>query len=68
MLSLLYTESSHFKPFNVVVKPNKFNCFYIEQQNTNEKTADFYENLNVLDHFHKNTQNLKNELKLITFN
>ena len=37
--------------FNVVVKPNKFYCFYIAQQATNEKTADFYENFNALDHF-----------------
>ena len=41
------------QPFNVIVKPNKFTCFYIDQQAFNEKTADFYENLNDLEHFQK---------------
>ena len=38
--------------FNVVVKPNKFYCFYIAQQVTKDKIPDFYENFNALDHFH----------------
>ncbi len=37
--------------FNVVVKPNKFYCFYITQQATSEKMADFYENFKAFDHF-----------------
>ena len=50
MLSLLY-KNLHNQPFNVVGKPNKFYYFYIDQQATNEKMVDFYENINALEHF-----------------
>ena len=40
-----------FQPFNVVVKPAKFHCFYINQHAFNEKWADFYENYNAFEHF-----------------
>ena len=50
MLSLLYTESSHF---NVVVKTSKFNCFYIDHQATIRKWQIFRKKLNALEQFKK---------------
>ena len=41
MLRLIYTQASHYQPFNVVARLYKFYCFYINQHALNEKRVHF---------------------------
>ena len=68
MLSLLLYRIISFQPFNIVVKPANFYCFYINQQDFYENSADFSEKPNALEHFHSFSSSTNNKSLLKEFN
>ncbi len=49
------------QPFNVLEKPAKYYCFYINQHAFNETGADFYKNYNAIENFHRISSSTNNQ-------